>query len=118
MGMADGDGLFGKLTTLSKSTAVTVLDELYFESGDTVLDADSYYFVLVESESGAASYGFIPSDYVLPYPTDGAAESTYTMRSLKRGGEHHPLPRDGQRLAHTGKRGAGARLRPRRTRTA
>ena len=85
MGMADGDGLFGKLTTLSKSTAVTVLDELYFESGDTVLDADSYYFVLVESESGAASYGFIQSDYVLPYPTDGAAESTYTMRSLKRG---------------------------------
>ena len=85
MGMADGDGLFGKLTTLPKSTAVTVLDELYFESGDTVLDADSYYFVLVESESGAASYGFIPSDYVLPYPTDGAAESTYTMRSLKRG---------------------------------
>lgn len=85
MGMTDGDNLFGKLATLEKSTAVTVLDELYFESDETVLDAESYYFVLVENESGALAYGFVPSDYILSYRTDGAQESTYTMRSLRRG---------------------------------
>ncbi len=84
MGMADGDNLFGKLATLEKSTAVTVLDELYL-SDSSVLDADSYYFVRVESETGALSYGFVPSDYILSYRTDGAIESTFTMRTLKRG---------------------------------
>lgn len=84
MGMADGDNLFGKLATLEKSTAVTVLDELYL-ANDDVLDADRYYFVRVESETGALSYGFVPSDYILSYRTDGAQESTYTMRTLKSG---------------------------------
>lgn len=86
MGMTTDDvTMFGKLTTLEKSTAVTVLDELYLDSAETALDAESYYFVLVESESGALSYGFVPSDYILSYRTDGALESTYTMRSLRRG---------------------------------
>ena len=84
MGMADGDNLFGKLATLEKSTALTVLDELYL-ANDDVLDADRYYFVRVESETGALSYGFVPSDYILSYRTDGAQESTYTMRTLKSG---------------------------------
>ena len=85
MGMTDGDSLFGKLATLPKSTALTVLDELYLDGSETVLDAESYYFVRVENESGSVSYGFVPSDYILSYRTDGALESTYTMRSLKKG---------------------------------
>lgn len=74
--------ILGKIADLKQGTQVFVLGEL--NPGSDVLDAGSYSFILVKTESGDV-YGFVPTAYLIQTGEGATAEGSFVFRNLIEG---------------------------------
>ena len=74
--------ILGKIANLKQGTQVFVLGEL--NPGSDVLDAGSYSFILVKTESGDV-YGFVPTAYLIQTGEGATAEGSFVFRNLIEG---------------------------------
>ena len=74
--------ILGKITELKQGTQVFVLGEL--NPGSGILDAGSYSFILVKTETGDL-YGFVPTSYLIQTGEGATAEGSFVFRNLIEG---------------------------------
>lgn len=74
--------ILGKIADLKQGTQVFVLGEL--NPGSDVLDAGSYSFILLKTDSGDV-YGFVPTAYLIQTGEGATAEGSFVFRNLIEG---------------------------------
>lgn len=74
--------ILGKIADLKQGTQVFVLGEL--NPGSDVLDAGSYSFILLKTDSGDL-YGFVPTAYLIQTGEGATAEGSFVFRNLIEG---------------------------------
>ncbi len=71
--------ILGKIRDLKQGTQVFVLGEL--NPGSGILDAGSYSFILVKTDSGDL-YGFVPTSYLIQTGESATGEGSFVFRNL------------------------------------